>query len=174
MASGLLAASCQSSALPTGKNAIVQRAVSGQTLEVLIPGSTPALIQQVRLLGISAPRLEQKPWGETAKRNLEQLLGERASVLIEEFVPAEKDPYNRIWASVWYRGNLLNESLVQQGYALAQGRSDPKYSQRLARAQEYARILGYGIWNPAQPLRQNPREIQTRSQRVQKITVFYD
>jgi micrococcal nuclease len=153
---GILAISCQSSAPPNGQNAIVQRVVSGQTLEVLIPSSQPALIQQIRLLGISAPHLQQKPWGEAAKNHLEQLLGSQASVLLEEFDTAEKDSYNRHWVYVWYQGQLLNEILVEQGYALARGPSDPKYSQRLAHAQEYARILGHGIWNPAQPLRETP------------------
>lgn len=155
----LVLVGCQSARPPTGQNAIVQRVVSGQTLEVVVPSAQTPLIEQVRLVGISAPDLQQKPWGIEAKQYLEKRLGSRASVILESD-KTEKDRYNRRLAYVWYDGKLLNETLVARGYALARGQFNPKYSQRLARAQEYARIMGYGIWNRVKPMRQTPDEFR--------------
>jgi micrococcal nuclease len=73
----------------------------------------------------------------------------------------EKDPSGRWLAYVWYDGVLLNEQLVKEGYVLAVPRSpNKKYDSRLVRAQEYARIMGYGIWNPDQPMRLTPAEFR--------------
>ncbi|NEO65052.1 MAG: thermonuclease family protein, partial [Moorea sp. SIO4G2] len=38
-----------------------------------------------------------------------------------------------------------------------------KYDHKIARAQEYARIMGYGIWNPDQPLRLTPAEFRRQN-----------
>jgi len=40
-----------------------------------------------------------------------------------------------------------------------------QYSQRLNYAQEYARLMGYGIWNPEKPMRLTPTEF--RNQQLQ-------
>jgi micrococcal nuclease len=63
-------------------------------------------------------------------------------------------------AYLWHDHQLLNEVLVEEGLVLAHSRSpNTKYEQRLSYAQEKARLLGVGIWNPKQPLRQDPREL---------------
>jgi micrococcal nuclease len=59
---------------------------------------------------------------------------------------------------------LLNEQLVKEGYVLAAPRSpNKKYDSRIARAQEYARLMGYGIWNPDQPMRLTPAEFRRQN-----------
>ncbi|WP_224410678.1 thermonuclease family protein [Oscillatoria salina] len=160
----LLLAACQtlpSETTPTGLTAQVQRVVSGQTLEVVVTSQQPALIERVRLIGIKAPDLAQEPWGSDAKKQLESLVSEDrdtanpnlGSIIVESDVQ-EKDRFDRRLAYVWHQGKLLNEELVKQGYAIAIPSSpNIKYSERLRRAQEYARIMGLGIWNPEQPLR---------------------
>ena len=146
---------------PVGLTAKVQRVVSGQTIDVLLP-SKPAIIKRVRLIGITAPDLQQHPWGVAAKNELEELLSQRGTQMVLSSVVLEteevKDRYKRRLAYVWVDGNLVNEQLVAQGYVLA----DPvgKYSQRLTRAQEYARIMEYGIWNPERPMRLTPKEFR--------------
>lgn len=145
----------------------VQRVVSGQTIDVLMPDTSP-LIQRVRLIGIDAPDLQQDPWGQAAKETLEQLLSQddRGLVLDSvqlEFGAQEEDSYGRRLAYVWHDGMLINEQLVKRGAALADARSrNSQYSQRLNRAQDYARIMGYGIWNPQQPLRVPPAEFRSQ------------
>ena len=160
---------CQSPNTPVGLTAKVQRVISGQTLEVLLPSKQTPLIERVRLIGINAPDLQQKPWGVAAKNKLEELVSKSngqqlvlQSVLLESEVQ-EKDRFGRILAYVWHDGNLVNEQLVTQGYVLADlNSSNGKYSQRLIRGQEYARLKGYGIWNPKQPMRLTPKEFRAK------------
>jgi micrococcal nuclease len=105
-----------------------------------------------------------------AKNRLEQMIGKvidgqvvLQSVFIEADVQ-EKDASGRWLAYVWYDGILLNEQLVAQGYVLAAPRSpNNKYDERIARAQEYARLMGYGIWNPNQPMRLTPAEFRRQN-----------
>ncbi|BAZ66412.1 MAG: thermonuclease family protein [Pelatocladus maniniholoensis HA4357-MV3] len=133
--------------------------VSGQTLEVLGMGDQPNLISQVRLLGIDAPDLQQRPWGDTAKERLQALIKGESVTL--EFDVEGQDKFGRILAYVWQDQVLLNEELVKQGQALFVGRSpNHKYDQRLERAQQWARIMGLGIWNPEKPMRSTPAEFR--------------
>lgn len=157
-------ASCQYSKSPVGLTARFQRVNSGQSMEVLITSQQPPLIEKVRLIGIQAPDLGQQPWGKAAKEELETLLrqnNDRQLVLLESD-GTEKDRFGRRLAHVWKNGILVTEVLVTRGYALADLEFTHKYSKRLMRAQEYARLMGYGIWNPSQPLRLSPAEFRKR------------
>lgn len=165
----LLLVGCQSHHVSNGLTVQVQRVISGQTLDVLNSMQQPALIERVRLIGIEAPDLKQQPWGATAKNRFEQMLSKTIGqqvlqpVFLEPDVQ-EKDSSGRWLAYVWYDGVLLNEQLVKDGYVLAAPRApNNKYDSRLARAQEYARIMGYGIWNPKQPMRLTPTEFRRQN-----------
>jgi len=165
----LLLVSCQSNTEPEGNTfpVQVQRVVSGQTLEVLDTSQQPALIERVRLIGIDAPDLRQEPWGAAAKQSLEQMIAQvngqqliLQSVLLEPDVKT-KDNFGRWLAYVWHNGVLLNKQLIEEGYVLAVPRSpNNKYDAEFAYAQEYARIMGYGIWNPKEPMRLTPKEFR--------------
>ncbi|XZN93268.1 MAG: thermonuclease family protein [Microcoleus sp.] len=157
-----LLVSCQKPEIPTGTFVKVQRTVSGQTIEIVRTADKIALLEQVRLIGIEAPDLKQQPWGEAAKNQLEKLIGGK-QVLLELDVE-EKDRFDRFLAYLWEDGVLVNERLVKEGYALATVRSpNKKYQQRLVNAQEWARLMGKGIWNPKQPLRQTPGEFRQQN-----------
>jgi micrococcal nuclease len=148
----------------------VQQVVSGQTLDVLNTNQQPPLIERVRLIGIEAPDLKQHPWGAAAKNRFEKMISKITGqqlvlqpVFLEPDVQ-EKDSYGRWLAYVWHDNVLLNEQLVKEGYVLAAPRSpNNKYDSRIARAQEYARIMGYGIWNPNQPMRLTPAEFRRQN-----------
>ncbi|NEP11343.1 MAG: thermonuclease family protein [Symploca sp. SIO2C1] len=163
----LLLVGCQSHTEPEGITLQVQRVVSGQTLEVLDTTKQPALIERVRLIGIDAPDLRQAPWGAAAKQSLEQMIGELNGqqlilqpVLLEPDVQ-KKDNFGRWLAYVWHNGVLLNQRLIEEGHVLAVPRSpNNKYDAEFAYAQEYARIMGYGIWNPEEPMRLTPKEFR--------------
>lgn len=168
LASFLLLSACQSPP-PSGVKVEIKRVVSGQTLEVLVLDGASTPVERVRLLGISAPDLGQYPWGEAAKDKLQQLVSDRQgrlqSVLLESGVE-EKDRFGRRLAYLWHEGKLVNEQLVAQGHALADlNWSDSKYRQRLVRAQEYARLMGQGIWDPKQPMRLTPAEFRSNHPR---------
>lgn len=163
----LLLVGCQSNRFPNAITVQVQQVVSGHTIDVLNPARQPALIERVRLIGIEAPDLKQQPWGEAAKNRLEQAMSGMTGqqvvlqpVLLEPDLQ-EKDSSGRWLAYVWHNDVLVNEQLVKEGYVLAAARSpNNKYDSRLVRAQEYARIMGYGIWNPKQPMRLTPVEFR--------------
>ena len=162
---GLGLNSCYSPPTPVGLTVELRRVVSGQTLEVLTRGESSPKVEKVRLLGINAPDWQQNPWGTEAKEKLEELVtketGELGAVLLESDGESQ-DPFGRRLANVWYEGKLINEELVKQGYALAELKwLDGRYRERLVRAQEYARLMGYGIWNPEQPMRFTPAEFRS-------------
>jgi micrococcal nuclease len=142
----------------------VAKVVSGQSLEVLGIGEQPNLISRVRLLGIDAPDLRQSPWGDEARQTLEKLMGDLETPVTLEFDVETQDTFGRTLAYVWKDQQLLNEQVIKQGYALFVGRSpNHKYDQRLERAQQWARIMGQGIWNPEQPMRLTPAEFRRRN-----------
>jgi len=171
----LLLVGCSSTKVNEGITIQVQRVVSGQTLEVLNPESRSPLIERVRFIGIDVPDLKQRPWGPTAKKRLEQILSSNTlssttgeqPVLQPVFLESDaqkKDSFGRWLAYIWNDGVLLNEQLVREGYALAVPRApNNKYDERIARAQEYARIMGYGIWNPDKPMRSTPAEFRLQN-----------
>jgi len=125
---------------------------------------------QVRLVGIDAPDFQQQPWGQAAKERLEAMIGGRPVLL--EFDVQGKDAFERRLAYVWQDGVLLNEKLVREGYVLWVMRSpNHKYDQRLARAQEWARLMGVGVWNPEQPMRLTPAEFRRSRGEGQEVSV---
>lgn len=146
----------------------IQRVVSGHTLEVTIPSADPARIQRVRLIGIDAPNIEQKPWGANAQQFLQQQLDrqvpegstDKPSVQLEVDLQ-QQDEYQRVLAYVWLDNQLLNQVMVAQGYALASSRlPNVRYEERIKRAQESARLSGLGLWDPQNPMRQTPVEFR--------------
>jgi len=157
----LVLGSCQSTASPVGDRVRVSRVTSGQTVEVLVAQSPRT--QKVSLLGIETPWVSQKPWGDQAWKRLQELVNGK-TVLLESDVEKtlqRQDGSQINLAYVWLDGVLLNQQLVEEGLALAKSRSpNTKYDQLLAAAQEKARLLGLGIWNPTQPMRQTPSELR--------------
>lgn len=157
----LLIQGCQSATTPQGLEVKVAIVVSGQTLEVIGIGEQPTQATRVRLIGIDAPDLQQ-PWGQVARERLKAIVEEQPVLL--EFDIQDKDSFGRHLAYVWQDKVLVNELLVAKGYALSVPRSpNHKYDQRLARAQESARLMGQGIWNPEQPMRLTPAEFRRQN-----------
>jgi micrococcal nuclease len=162
----LLLVGCQATRHPNTISVQVQRVLSGQTLEVFNPAQQPTVIWRVRLIGIEAPDMKQQPWGVLAKNRLEQLLTSKngQQVILLEPDQQQQDIYKRWLAYVWRNDVLINEQLVKEGYVLAAPRlPNKKYDSKLMRAQEYARLMGYGIWNPDQPMRLTPAEFRRQN-----------
>jgi micrococcal nuclease len=150
---------CQPVVLPEGLTVQVQRIVSGRDFEVAGITEQPEITEMVRLEGIDVPDLAQSPWGEAAKAQLEQMLGNQ-EVLLETDTEPRTASSQRL-AYVWRNGKLLNEQLVAAGYALAVPHPpNSKYDRPLAHAQDLARALGLGIWNPQKPMRTAPAEFR--------------
>ncbi|MEA5553426.1 thermonuclease family protein [Anabaena cylindrica UHCC 0172] len=159
----LLLVGCQAKIQPQNipSEIKVVRVVSGQTLEVLGMGEQPNLISQVRLIGVDAPDLGQLPWGDDAKELLNNLLGDAEKSIKLELDLEAKDKFDRTLVYAWKDQVLLNEQVLKQGYALFVARSpNHKYDKRLERAQQWARLMGQGIWNPEKPMRLTPGEFR--------------
>lgn len=146
-----------------GRPATVDWAASGQSLQLLFPLSQELPVTQVRLDGLQAPDPRQAPWGEMAQRCLnEQVAGKTVRIDPTQAAP---DAYGRVWANVWLGRRWLNEDLLVKGCAFVDesARSRLMNSNKLVHAQEKARLLGLGIWDPAQPLRQSPSTFRQAS-----------
>ncbi len=138
---------------------IINRVVSGQTVEASIVSNPNMTVQRIRLLGISAPLKEQSPWGDRARQRLSDLIKEQKVIL--EFDVKQKDNSDRFLAYIWKDNLLVNQYLVSEGLAI----SDPyppnnKYDAKISRAQSKARLQELGIWDTQNPLRLSPRDFR--------------
>ncbi|WP_216087098.1 thermonuclease family protein [Stanieria cyanosphaera] len=137
--------------------------VSGQTIEVWLTQADHFKSKEtVRIIGINAPDLQQSPWGKAAQQRLKQLISPNVSASSIQLKLEKKDPFNRYLAHIWHDKTLISEQLVKEGYVLADTNYPNQYSQRLWYAQEYARLMGYGIWNPQQPMRESPEQFRSQ------------
>lgn len=163
----------------SGYRVAVQQVLNGNTVEVIgleaIGQSPRADLQdqrvRVRLIGIDAPALAQTPWGEESKQYLQQILDRSSSspsprpphpTPVLEFLELdtqERDQYDRFLGYLWRDQSLINEEIAREGQGLVNSRfPNIRYESRLESAQQEARLLGVGIWNPDRPLRQSPAE----------------
>ena len=158
----ILLASCQNHSLPSGEITRVEKVFSGQTIAIADRTAAVPLLEPIRLIGIQAPDIRQKPWGQEAKIQLEKLILGQEVLL--EFDIQEKDKFNRQLAYVWLGGKLINEYMVMEGWALVESDfPNTKYMERLTNAQEKARLIGLGIWDPNQPMRQTPAQFRSQN-----------
>lgn len=194
---GLSLGGCQSHAVPQeGYRMSVQAVVNGNTLEAIgveriggegLPNWTGKRVK-IRLVGIDAPDLGQRPWGEEARQFLGDQVGlgsnrsdqsrksrnatnatdttnEPANdrLVLISFDTQIEDAYDRVLGYVWTEEGLVNQAIVAEGHALARSYfPNVKYESVLANAQAEARLLGRGIWNPEQPLRETPAAFRQR------------
>ncbi|MBW4692637.1 MAG: thermonuclease family protein [Lyngbya sp. HA4199-MV5] len=157
----VLLAGCQSNAPLQGLTIDVQRVLSGREFEVAGIATAPDITERVRLEGVDVPDVRQEPWGKAAKSLLETYLQQRSVLLETDAEP--RDAFGRRLAYVWQGDRLLNEALVAAGYAIVTPHPpNSKYDRRLAQAQEQARVLGLGLWNPKQPMRVSPAEFRNQ------------
>jgi micrococcal nuclease len=142
--------------------AVVDYAKSGQTLELLYELNLEPPVTSIRLEGVQAPDREQEPWGEAAR---ECLAATRNQIIRLETDDWTADQYGRLWAYGWQGKTLLNRQVLEQGCAFLSGDrlAHGEYYQDLLYAQERARLLGLGIWNPKNPLRETPERFRQRS-----------
>lgn len=116
----------------------------GDTVSVILDNRK----EKVRLIGIDAPEIGQKPWGEKAKKYLDALLNSSGWKVKPEFDVDKRDKYGRILAYLWTTdGKLINLLMVKIGYAmLFTFPPNVKYVTELKVAQREARDRGLGIW----------------------------
>lgn len=115
--------------------------------------------ERVRLIGIDAPELAQKPWGMKAKKHLEEILDKAGRTVTLEFDIDRRDKYGRLLGYLWTPdGRLINLLMVKDGYAtLFTFPPNVKHVKVLRDGQNYARERGLGVWG-RDGLREAPRD----------------
>lgn len=122
----------------------VKEVHDGDTVSVIINQKK----EKVRLIGIDAPEIGQKPWGVEAKKYLETILSSSGWKVRLEFDIDKRDKYGRILAYLWTtRGEMVNLLMLKKGYALLSTfPPNVKYVNDLRTAQREAKDGGFGIW----------------------------
>lgn len=158
-----LLTACQSQSPQNLIEAKVIKVFSGQSIEVLVDKN----LFKVRLSGINAPDVQQNPWGIKAKNKLNELLIDKntvnssSKIVFLETDINRKDKYDRIFAYLWQDDILINKELIAQGYVLADLiYTEDQYVKSFRYAQDYARMMGYGIWDNQQPMQISPQEFR--------------
>lgn len=117
----------------------VTKVIDGDTI-VLETG------EKFRYLGIDAPESNER-WGPEAKKfNEEMVLNKKIKVELDK---TKLDKYGRILGYIWIDNVLVNEVLLERGYAkidLIKGEVKPKYLDRLKKAENWARQNHDGVW----------------------------
>ncbi|GIV84639.1 MAG: hypothetical protein KatS3mg052_1646 [Candidatus Roseilinea sp.] len=124
--------------------AVVKRAVDGDTIVVEINGQE----YRVRYIGVDAPEStsRQECYGKQAAHHNQSLV-EGKVVRLERDVN-DTDRYGRLLRYVYLpSGEMVNEVLIRDGYALARSfPPDVKYQDRLKAAEREARRQRRGLW----------------------------
>ena len=116
----------------------------GDTITVLLGGKR----ERVRLIGIDAPELQQGPWGQSAKRHLQELLSTFQGTASLEFDIEKRDIYGRLLSYVWTSDRrMINLQMLKDGYAmLFTVPPNIRYVDEFKKAQDEARSKDLGIW----------------------------
>jgi micrococcal nuclease len=147
---GVAAAACDPRASPpVGELCYVTRVVDGDTAWF------DCLDQRVRFIGVDAPEVSTgggraECFGDEATAYVERrLIG--TGVRLEAGV-RDRDQYGRPLRYLWLGTELLNETLVREGYARVYRSSDDRrYHDRLLAAEAAARAEGRGLWGACEP-----------------------
>jgi micrococcal nuclease len=129
--------------------AVVLEVIDGDTLKVEVNGKQ----ETVRLLLIDTPESVHptkpvQPFGVEASDYVKKLLPKGTEVKLELDV-RERDKYGRLLAYVWVEGKMVNELLLEQGYARVAYVFEPntKYVDEFRAIQEKARKKELRIWS---------------------------
>ena len=126
---------------PDGVEGVVAHVDDGDSLVVSIDGQR----ERVRLIGVNAPEQDECLADVARQALVEAVAGE--TVLLEPDVQ-DVDEFGRLLRYVWLDSTLINESLTEQGLAIAR-----EYAPNTARqasldaAQQRARDDGLGMWS---------------------------
>ena len=120
---------------------LVIRVIDGDTIE--IEGG-----ERVRYIGMDTPEdtSVSECFGEQATRRNRELVEGRLVELERDI--SETDRFSRLLRYVWVDGEMINEVLVAEGFALAATfPPDVKYERSFLFAQTQARSEGLGLWS---------------------------
>jgi micrococcal nuclease len=126
-------------------NVIVRSVNDGDTISAMVGNH----FEKIRLIGIDAPEIGQQPWGEIAKRHLQEMLVSSSWKVTVEYDVEMRDKYGRLLAYLRTKdGRMVNREMVRGGYAvLFTMPPNVKYVKEFVAAEKYARKKKIGIWS---------------------------
>jgi len=141
----------------------VIRVHDGDTISVIMYAKK----EKVRLIGIDAPEIGQRPWGKRAKKYLETLVDASDRKVRLEFDVVRRDKYGRSLAYVWTdNGEMVNLLMVKSGHAVLYTiPPNVRYTNELRQAQKEARDMRLGIWGE-KGLKEIPGDYRKRHPRT--------
>jgi micrococcal nuclease len=126
----------------------VVRVYDGDTLTINI---NYAIDLKFRLIGVDTPEIRK---GDKAHREAGKAIRDKVKELVLDKVvrivtgKSDKDPYNRILAYIYIDDLMLNQWLIEQGYAVPLFyRPNTQYQQEFEYLSEIAREEGKGLWS---------------------------
>ena len=129
-------------------NAQINRVVSGQTVEIIIENK----VYPLRLMGLEIPNnsfYDKK----SAQQFLLKLLTSNYqyplnSVMVNVDTDLNKlDKFGRLTGYIWLKNQLINRKVLEGGWSIASLEyTDGKYDRDLLQGEDYARIMGNGVW----------------------------
>lgn len=150
LALALAAAGCEDGATAGEDGCAVTSVVDGDTIHV------DCLERSVRLLLIDTPEIAHE--GGSGDEGLGECYGNEATAYVASRLPKgarvrlqagvrDRDQYGRYLRYVWLGDELLNETLVREGYALRyRDAEDTTYRRRIEAAEDEARAARRGLW----------------------------
>lgn len=105
-----------------------------------------AHLGRIRLLGIDAPELSQKPFGKQAQGALAAMIPVGSTVQLEQDVQPQ-DRNGRMLAYVWRDGRLVNWEMVRAGWVVTLTYApNVQYVDALRQAAKEAEKEELGLW----------------------------
>jgi endonuclease YncB( thermonuclease family) len=139
------------------KGATTETATTSAVVSEVVDGDTIRLStgERVRYIGIDTPetvdphKTVQCYGNEASTQNELLVLGK--TVILEKDI-SETDRYGRLLRYVWLDGEMVNEKLVRDGYAIEKAyKPDIKYQEKFKVAQQEAQQNKRGLWRECPP-----------------------
>lgn len=122
----------------------LQKIIDGDTIIADCNSAKPQQVK-IRIWGMDAPEMKQKPWGDKAKKALENIfhMNKHDTILIKI---RDIDQYNRYVGQIYINNQEIDVGLkmVSEGFAVVyhQYNKDPLYRREESKAQDAKK----GIW----------------------------
>ncbi|EKD63791.1 MAG: S-layer protein [uncultured bacterium] len=116
-------------------------------VDYVVDGDTIRLTdgQYVRLLGIDTPETDECYYDE-AKAYLEGLIGDNQVELVADEINDDKDAYDRLLRYIYVNDELVNLTMVEDGYAEYYDSYDITLADDFDNAEGEASLSGLGLW----------------------------
>jgi micrococcal nuclease len=124
--------------------------------------------ERLRLIGIDAPELGQKPFGFKSRNLLQNLINSSKEICcLKGDDPTDK--YGRTLAYCWAKQRFINAEMIKEGqaYAFFVGEKNSAYKNLFFELEEEAEKQGLGVHDSKQPLPEIPSEWR-KSHRYEK------